>query len=320
MDYQLEFEKPLIELENQIKELKHANSHGGIDISKEIKALEKKADGLLREIYQGLSSWERVQLSRHPNRPHANFYLENMLTEIHELHGDRCFRDDPSMLTGFGFLDGLKVCFISIEKGDKTADKVKRNFGMSFPDGYRKALRIMSLAAQFNIPIITLVDTPGAYPGTSAEERGQAMAIAENLMEMFGLRTPIISVVIGEGGSGGALGIAVADRVYMMEYSIYSVISPESCASILFSDPSQAKRAANALDLSPQKALEFGVINGIIKEPSGGAHRDPMLALSEVKNKIKEDLIQLKKEPLDQLVTKRYERFRKLGNQYIQGF
>ena len=313
MDFTLDFERPVSELENQIRELKQA-SHQNIDISHEIEALQAKVNRMLEEIYTKLSPWERTQLSRHPARPHAIDYIEKIVTDFHELHGDRRFSDDPSMITGFGYVDGQKVAVIGIEKGRKTQEKIKRNFGMANPEGYRKALRIMQLASQFSIPVITFVDTPGAYPGIGAEERGQALAIAENLEEMFNIKSPIISVVIGEGGSGGALGIAVADKVFMMEYSVYSVISPESCASILWSDPKMAETAANSLQLSPNKALELKVIDGIIKEPSGGAHRHPEQAIKLVKETIMTSLQSLQKEDLDLVMQKRFEKFRQMGN------
>jgi acetyl-CoA carboxylase carboxyl transferase subunit alpha len=317
MDYTLDFEKPLHELENQIRELQEANAKPGIDISREISALQRKVDTLIKEIYQNLSPWERVQLARHPHRPHALDYIENIIEDFHELHGDRRFKDDPSMVTGFGFIDGKKVAVLGIEKGRKTQEKIKRNFGMASPEGYRKALRIMKMAAQFNIPVITFVDTPGAYPGIGAEERGQAQAIAENLEEMFSVKTPIISVVIGEGGSGGALGIAIADRVLMMEYSIYSVISPESCASILWSDPKQAEIAANSLQLGPQKARELGVIDSIISEPAGGAHRDIEQTFNMVKEMLGKELKAFKSMSYEELLEKRFEKFRSMGNQTI---
>lgn len=317
MDYTLEFEKPLQELENQIKELQQANSRSDIDISGEITALQQKVDKLLKDIYANLSPWERVQLARHPQRPHALDYIENIIDEFHELHGDRRFKDDPSMVTGFGHLDGRKVAVLGIEKGRKTQEKIKRNFGMASPEGYRKALRIMKLAAQFNIPVITFVDTPGAYPGIGAEERGQAQAIAENLEEMFGVSSPIISVVIGEGGSGGALGVAIADRVLMLEYSVYSVISPESCASILWSDPKKAQTAADSLQLGPNKALELGVIDNIISEPVGGAHRDVAATLETVKSTLISELDKLKKMQIDEILNQRFEKFRSMGNQTI---
>lgn len=313
MDFTLEFERPVSELENQIRELKQA-THQNIDISHEIEALQAKVDRMLEEIYTKLSPWQRTQLSRHPSRPHAIDYIEKIVTDFHEVHGDRRFSDDPSMITGFGYIDGQRIAVIGIEKGRKTQEKIKRNFGMANPEGYRKALRIMQLASQFGIPVVTFVDTPGAYPGIGAEERGQALAIAENLEEMFNIKAPIISIVIGEGGSGGALGIAVADKVFMMEYSVYSVISPESCASILWSDPKMAETAANSLQLSPNKALELKVIDGIIKEPAGGAHRYPDRAVNMVKDAILASLEGLKKEDLDVVMQKRFEKFRQMGN------
>lgn len=313
MDFTLDFERPVSELENQIRELKQA-SHQNIDISHEIEALQAKVNRMLEDIYTKLSPWERTQLSRHPARPHALDYIEKIVTDFHEVHGDRRFSDDPSMVTGFGYIDGQKIAVIGIEKGRKTSEKIKRNFGMANPEGYRKALRIMQLASQFKIPVVTFVDTPGAYPGIGAEERGQALAIAENLEEMFNIKSPIISIVIGEGGSGGALGIAVADKVFMMEYSVYSVISPESCASILWSDPKMAETAANSLQLSPNKAFELKVIDGIIKEPAGGAHRHPEKAVQMVKDAIMTNLEALKKEDLDVMMQKRFEKFRQMGN------
>lgn len=317
MDYTLDFEKPVHELESQIRELQEANERPGIDISKEIKALETKVDKLIKEIYGNLTPWERVQLSRHPQRPHTSDYIEAIFDDFHEIHGDRKYSDDPSIICGFAFLDGEKVAICGIEKGRKTSDKIKRNFGMARPEGYRKALRLMKLASQFNIPIVTFVDTPGAYPGIGAEERGQAQAIAENLEEMFGIKTPIISVVIGEGGSGGALGVAIADKVLMMEYSVYSVISPESCASILWSDPKMAEKAANSLQLGPNKAFELKVIDDIIAEPSGGAHRDKELAAKLVKNSLIEELQKLLKIKTDKLLEDRFTKFREMGNQTI---
>lgn len=317
MDFTLDFEKPVHELENQIKELQEANAKPGIDISKEIKALQNKVDTLIKEIYGNLSSWERVQLSRHPKRPHTLDYIEGLVQDFHEIHGDRRFSDDPSMICGFGYLGERKVAVLGIEKGRKTQDKIKRNFGMARPEGYRKALRLMKMASQFNIPVITFVDTPGAYPGIGAEERGQAQAIAENLEEMFGIKSPIISVVIGEGGSGGALGIAIADSVLMMEYSTYSVISPESCASILWSDPKQAEFAANSLQLGPQKAYELRVVDEIVPEPAGGAHRDPAQAIASVGEMLTKELEKLEKLEESKLLENRFEKFRQMGNQTI---
>lgn len=319
MDYTLDFEKPVIELENQLKELKQTSiERKEVDLSREIVALQKKVTELIHSIYKNLTPWERVQLCRHPNRPHAIDYIEKLITDFHELHGDRTYYDDLSMITGMGYLNSEKVFVIGIEKGRRTKEKIERNFGMPNPEGYKKALRIMKMAHQFKIPIITFVDTPGAYPGIGAEERGQAYAIANNLAEMFDIKVPIISVVIGEGGSGGALGIAVADKVMMMEYSTYSVISPESCASILWSDPKNAEIAANALQLSPSKALELGVIDEVIAEPAGGAHRHPEEAYEIVKTSIAKSLAQLKKISAEELVKSRFEKFRQMGNQTIE--
>jgi acetyl-CoA carboxylase carboxyl transferase subunit alpha len=317
MDYTLEFEKPVLDLETQIKELQESNDKAGIDISNEIKALQKKVDKMINEIYGNLSSWERVQLSRHPKRPHTVDYIEAMIEDFHELHGDRRFYNDKSMITGFGYFRGQKVAIIGIEKGRKTQDRIERNFGMASPEGYRKAIRIMKLASNFNIPIISFVDTPGAYPGIGAEERGQAQAIAENLEEMFGIKVPMIAVVIGEGGSGGALGVAITDKVFMMEYSIYSVISPESCASILWSDPKQAEFAANSLQLGPKKALELGIIDGTIQEPVGGAHKDLDGAVTNISDVIERELKILMKKSEEELLNDRFEKFRGMGNQTI---
>jgi acetyl-CoA carboxylase carboxyl transferase subunit alpha len=319
MEYTLDFERPVSELENQIRDLKQASIKPNIDLSQEIEALESKVNLLLRDIYANLTPWERVQLCRHPNRPHTMDYIENIVEDFKEIHGDRAFADDASMITGFGLMNGEKVAIIGIEKGRKTQDKIKRNFGMSRPEGYRKALRVMKLASQFGIPVVTFVDTPGAYPGIDAEERGQAQAIAENLQQMFSLSTPIISIVIGEGGSGGALGIAIADSVMMMEYSTYSVISPESCASILWSDPKKAEVAANSLNLSPQKALELKVIDEVISEPIGGAHRNQIVAMNLVKQAVITKIAQLKKMKTQDLLDARFGKFRQMGNHTLIG-
>lgn len=314
----LDFEKPVKELENQIRDLREASDNQGIDITSEIKGLEKKVSSLIKDIYESLSPWERVQLSRHPARPHAIDYIENVIKDFHELHGDRRYADDPAIIAGFGYIGRKKVAVVAIEKGRKTKEKLHRNFGMPRPEGYRKAIRVMKMASQFQIPIISFVDTPGAYPGIDAEERGQASAIAENLAEMFEVKSPIVSVVIGEGGSGGALGIAVADKVLMMEYSVYSVISPESCASILWSDAKKAQDAANALQIGPEKALELGVIDGIIGEPSGGAHRDITKACEKVKKSLESELKELAKIGAEELLKLRYEKFRSMGNSTIK--
>lgn len=315
--FTLDFERPVRDLENQIEELKQASLRPEVDISSEIKALQKKVSQLIKEIYGNLSPWERVQLSRHPNRPHTVDYIKLMVDDFHDIAGDRHFANDQSMIAGFGYIDGQKVAVVGIEKGRKTKEKVVHNFGMPRPEGYRKAIRVMKMASRFNIPIVTLVDTPGAYPGIGAEERGQASAIAENLAEMFDINSPIVAVVIGEGGSGGALGIAVADRVLMMEYSVYSVISPESCASILWADPKMAETAANGLQLGPNKALELKVIDDIVTEPAGGAHRDWNQAADIVKKAVLKELKSLSSKKADALKKKRYEKFRAIGNQTL---
>ena len=315
--FTLDFERPVRDLENQIEELKQASLRPEVDISSEIKALQKKVSMLIKEIYGNLSSWERVQLSRHPNRPHTIDYVKLMVDDFHDIAGDRHFADDQSMIAGFGYMEGQKVAVIGIEKGRKTKEKVTHNFGMPRPEGYRKALRVMKMASRFGIPIVTLVDTPGAYPGIGAEERGQASAIAENLTEMFDINAPIVAVVIGEGGSGGALGIAVADKVLMMEYSVYSVISPESCASILWADPKMAETAANGLQLGPDKALELNVIDSIIPEPAGGAHRDWNASAEVVKKTVLKEMKSLMAKKPEQLKKKRYEKFRQIGNQTL---
>lgn len=316
-NYTLGFEKPVRALENQIKELEEASQKPGIDISSEISTLKKKVDKMVKEIYNNLSPWDRVHLARHPNRPHSVEYIKELLTDFHEVNGDRKFANDPAIIAGFGFLDDQKVAVIAVEKGRKTVEKIKHNFGMPRPEGYRKAIRVMKIASRFKIPIISLVDTPGAYPGIGAEERGQACAIAENLQEMFDIESPIISVIIGEGGSGGALGIAIADKVLMMEYSVYSVISPESCASILWADPSHAEDAANALKLDPSKALELKVIDSVIQEPAGGAHRHQKEAIRLVKKKLIESIIEVSKISHEKLIESRYNKFRNMGNETI---
>lgn len=317
-NHTLDFEKPVRDLENQIKELKQASDHRPeIDLSEEVKGLQKKIDVLLKDIYKNLTPWERVQLSRHPNRPHAVDYIENVFEDFHEICGDRFFANDEAIITGIAKLNDKPVAVIGIEKGRKTKEKVQHNFGMPRPEGYRKALRVMELASRFNIPVVTLVDTPGAYPGIGAEERGQASAIAENLAAMFDIKSPMISIVIGEGGSGGALGIAVTDRVLILEYSVYSVISPESCASILWADPSNAEKAANSLKLDPKTALELKVVDKVVSEPIGGAHRDHQGAYDLLKKAISKELKELESVDVDKLLEKRFKKFREMGNQTL---
>ncbi|MGH7600109.1 MAG: acetyl-CoA carboxylase carboxyltransferase subunit alpha, partial [bacterium] len=270
----LEFEKPLVELERQISEMRQNAATEKADLQSEIKKLEEKARRLSEQIYSSLTRWQRVQLARHPQRPYTLDYIERMMADFVELHGDRAFGDDPALICGTGRLGPKKIFIVGQQKGRDTKQKLYRNFGMPHPEGYRKALRVMKLAAKFRRPIICLVDTPGAYPGIGAEERGQAEAIARNLFEMSHLPVPIIIVIIGEGASGGALGIAVGDRVLMMENTWYSVISPEGCAAILWHDSTKAEQAAEAMKLTAGDLLQLGVIDDIIREPLGGAHRD----------------------------------------------
>jgi len=317
-DHLLEFEKPVQLLENQIRELELASQVPNVDLSSEIQALRKKVDDLIKSTYENLTAWERVLLARHANRPHALDFINQLVPDFKELHGDRRFADDKSIVGGIGHWANQKVMVIGIEKGRKTQERVERNFGMPKPEGYRKALRLMNLAAQFSIPIVTLVDTPGAYPGIGAEERGQAQAIAENLEVMSSLPVPTISIILGEGGSGGALALAVTNKVFMMEYAIYSVISPESCASILWSDPKLAEKAANSLKLTAVQAKTFGVIDDIILEPQGGAHRDREKAIALLGNKVSEELNILLKQNVSSWIDQRFAKFRNIGNETIK--
>ncbi len=309
----LEFEKPVEKIERRIEELRGYVSNGQEEYSEDIEKLEKKAARLLRDIYSKLTPWQITQVARHPNRPYALDYIQSVFDEFIELHGDRTFRDDPSIVGGLARFEGRPVVVIGQQKGRNTREKVYRNFAMPHPEGYRKALRLMRLAERFRRPVITLIDTPGAYPGIGAEERGQAEAIASNLLAMSSLKTPIVSVVIGEGGSGGALAIGVADRVLMLEYSIYSGISPGGCAPILWKDGSKPDAAARLLKLSAPELLKLGVIDGIIKEPPGGAHRDHAEASKSLKKGLSAALGELRDEPVDVLVEKRYKKYRTMG-------
>jgi acetyl-CoA carboxylase carboxyl transferase subunit alpha len=309
----LEFEKPIVELQRKINELKKFTTDKRIDLSGEIKRLEDKLEHLRKDIYGKMTPWQRVQLSRHPHRPYTLDYIQLILKDFIELHGDRAFRDDHAIICGLGRLDGQKVAVIGHQKGRDTKENLMRTFGCAHPEGYRKALRVMSLAEKFGLPILIFIDTPGAYPGIGAEERGQAQIIAENLMKMSGVRTPIVAVVIGEGGSGGALGIGVADRVCVMENAYYSVISPEGCAAILWKSSARAADAADALKLTGQDLLKLGVIDEVIKEPLGGAHLDPEEAAKTVKAVVKKYFVELMKVPKDELVGMRYKKFRAMG-------
>jgi len=313
MQYFLDFEKPLVELEQKIRELRDYSTDS-VDFSNEIKKLEKKAEKLRDEIFSNLTRWQRTQLARHQNRPYTLDYVRHIFTDWSEVHGDRNFRDDPALVCGFARFDGEPCMVIGHQKGRDTKEKVYRNFGMPNPEGYRKALRVMQMAEQFQLPIFTFVDTPGAFPGIGAEERGQAEAIARNLREMAALTVPIIVTVTGEGGSGGALAIAVGNRVLMMQYSVYAVISPEGCAAILWSDGTRGPEAAEALKLTAQDIAELGtVIDEVIPEPPGGAHNDHGAAAAQVKKVLRRHLSELSKLSAAELVEQRYRKFRAMS-------
>ncbi|MGJ8653249.1 MAG: acetyl-CoA carboxylase carboxyltransferase subunit alpha [Opitutaceae bacterium] len=311
--YTLEFEKPLRELEKQLITLRTVSDESKVDVSSEISAIEQKIDKTKAEIYSNLTPWQRVQLSRHPKRPYSLDYIGLIFTDFEELHGDRRFREDAAIVGGPAFLDGKAVMVIGQQKGRNTRDNLKRNFGCPHPEGYRKAMRLMEMAQKFEMPVITLIDTPGAYPGIGAEERHVAEAIAVNIRDMSALTVPIISIVIGEGGSGGALGIAVADEVMIMENSYYSVISPEGCAAILWKDRAAAPKAADALRFSPEHLKGFKVVDRIVKEPIGGAHRDYEVAAASLKKEILSSLAKLEKKSIKKLLDDRYKKFRNLG-------
>jgi acetyl-CoA carboxylase carboxyl transferase subunit alpha len=311
--YTLDFERPLLELERQIEELKKVTDASTGDLAPQIRALEEQLAVLRVEIYKNLTPMQRVQVARHPRRPYALDYLRTVFTDFVELHGDRLFRDDPAIVGGWARLEGETVMVIGHQKGRDTKENLKRNFGMAHPDGYRKALRLMKLAEKFGAPVVTLVDTPGAYPGLGAEERGQAEAIARNLIEMASLRTPTITAVIGEGGSGGALAIGLADRVIMLENSVYAVISPEGCAAILWKDASQRERAAEALKLTAEDLLKLGVIDEIVPEPPGGAHSDPDAAGESLGEALRRQLRALRKIRVEKLLKRREEKYLSLG-------
>ncbi len=309
----LEFEQPIAELEAKIDELRHLKDSADIDIVKEVTTLEKKVKEVTHRVFSNLSDWQISQVARHAERPHTLDYIQRIFTDFRELHGDRAFADDKAIVGGMGWLEGQAVMVIGHEKGRDTKEKIERNFGMPRPEGYRKALRLMKMAERFNMPIVTLIDTPGAYPGIDAEERGQSEAIARNLIEMAELRVPIICNVIGEGGSGGALAIGVGDVTQMLEYSIYSVISPEGCASILWKDAAKAPEAAAALQLTARRLKELGLVDNIVPEPLGGAHRDYDQAAKNLKESILSQLNTLKTFSSEELVTRRYQRYMDYG-------
>jgi acetyl-CoA carboxylase carboxyl transferase subunit alpha len=309
----LEFEKSIEEIERKIEELKSYNSDGDISTAEEIAKLEKKVKGLLKDIYSRLTPSQVTLVARHPDRPYALDYIQHIFEDFLELHGDRRFKDDPAIVGGLARLDGKPVVVLGNQKGRNTKEKVHRNFGMPNPEGYRKALRLMELAERFNMPVFTFIDTPGAYPGVGAEERGQSEAIATNLLRMSTLRSPIISTVIGEGGSGGALAIGVADRLLMLEFSTYSVISPEGCAAILWKDGSKADLAAKALKIDAAELYKLGVIDKIVKEPIGGIHRDPPAAYKNLKTVLVSVLKELNSQSIESLVENRYNKYRNMG-------
>ncbi len=309
----LDFEKPIENLYSQLEKLKAVGTDGNVDVSTAIKKMESKILATKKEIYGNLTGWQRVQLSRHSERPYTLYYISQLCKKFVELHGDRCFKDDKAIVGGIGNLDGTSVMVIGHQKGINTKMRQYRNFGMANPEGYRKALRLMKIAERFKMPVICLIDTPGAYPGLDAEERGQAEAIARNLYEMAQLETPIICVVIGEGASGGALGIGVGDRVYMLENTWYSVISPESCSSILWHSWEFKEQAAEALKLTPEYMHKFGLIDGIIPEPLGGAHTNPEDAAKCLKKQIKAALAELVDKDTETLIRERIDKYSKMG-------
>jgi acetyl-CoA carboxylase carboxyl transferase subunit alpha len=309
----LDFEQPIAELEAKIAELRKVEFDNDINISDAITQLEEKSEALTFTIFSKLSDWQISQLSRHPGRPYTLDYIEHIFTDFHELHGDRAYADDPAIVCGLAKLDNQAVMIIGHQKGRDTKEKIYRNFGMPRPEGYRKALRVMKMAERFKLPIICLIDTPGAYPGIGAEERGQSEAIARNLFEMAKLKTPIICTIIGEGGSGGALAIGVGDRLIMMEYSTYSVISPEGCASILWKSADKSQLAAEAMGITSDRVREQGFLDEVVREPLGGAHRNFKAAAFNLKETLLQHLSFLKQEALDNMLEKRYQRMMSYG-------
>lgn len=310
----LEFEKPIVELQRRLQDLKEHSDEHELNFDSEVKAMEAKIDATRRQIYDHLTAWQRVQIARHTQRPFALDYIERCFTDWVELHGDRLFADDKAMPSGLARLGPYRCVVITHQKGRDTKENVKRNFGCAHPEGYRKALRLMRLAEKFGIPVISLIDTPGAYPGIGSEERHISEAIAVNLREMMQLRVPSIAAVIGEGGSGGALGIGVADRVLILENAYYSVISPEACSAILWRDRKHAAEAAEALKLTAQDLLRLEVVDEVVAEPEGGAHRDYETAAANLGTALRQNLERLLEQPIEQLLKKRYKKFRALGN------
>jgi acetyl-CoA carboxylase carboxyl transferase subunit alpha len=309
----LEFEQPIAELEAKIEELRYVSNDTEININDEIAHLQVKCQDLTRSIFSSLTAWQISQLARHPQRPYMLDYVKLIFTDFEELHGDRVFADDPAMIGGLARIEGRPVVIIGQQKGRDTKEKIQHNFGMPRPEGYRKALRLMKMAERFKLPIITFIDTPGAYPGVDAEERGQSEAIARNLYVMSSLKTPIICTIIGEGGSGGALGIGVGDKLCMLEYSTYSVISPEGCASILWKSADKAPEAAEAMNMTSSRLKDLDLIDIIIPEPLGGAHRDVKTMAKNLNNVLQENLELLDQFPIDELIENRYQRFMQFG-------
>ena len=309
----LEFEQPIAELEAKIDELRYVGDDSEINISEEVARLKSKSESLTKSIFSKLSAWQIAQVARHPMRPYTADYLRLLAPDFQELHGDRMYADDPAIIVGLGRLDGRPVMFIGHQKGRDTKERVRRNYGMPKPEGYRKAQRLMRLAEKFSVPIITFIDTPGAYPGVGAEERGQSEAIAYSLFLMARLRTPIISVVIGEGGSGGALAIGVSDRLLMLQYSVYSVISPEGCASILWKSAEKAEAAAEAMRITADSLNEFGLVDEVLAEPLGAAHRDPTATAEIIRNALQQHLADLDQLDTEQLLEKRQQRLAGFG-------
>mgnify|MGYP001818424667 FL=1 len=309
----LEFEQPIAELQAKIEELRLVGNDNEINIQEEIERLEGKSRSLTESIFSNLSPWQISQLARHPLRPYTLDYIGHMVDDFEELHGDRTYSDDHAIVAGLGRIEGRPVMLIGHQKGRDTKEKIERNFGMPRPEGYRKALRLMKMAERFGLPVLTFIDTPGAYPGVGAEERGQSEAIARNLFEMAGLRTPVIATVIGEGGSGGALAIGVADRLLMMQYSTYSVISPEGCASILWKDAEKAPLAAEAMAITSAQLKEQGLIDEIVAEPLGGGHRDADAVARNLKAELLKNLDDICGVPVDRLLEARYERLMSFG-------
>lgn len=309
----LEFEKPIAELESKLEDMKKLAEDNNVDVSSAVRNLTKSIEQLRNETFDNLTRWQKVQLSRHPDRPYTLDYIESLCDEFHELHGDRTVRDDPAIVAGLGNIDGVPVMIMGQQKGRNTKQRQFRNFGMANPEGYRKALRLMKMAEKFNVPVITLIDTPGAFPGIEAEERGQGEAIARNIKEMMTLKVPVICIVIGEGASGGALGIGIGDRVLMLENAWYSVISPENCSTILWRSWEFKEQAAEALKLTATDMKSFGLVDGIIKEPKGGAHLDYDTTMNTVKKTILTEIAKLSKMSVQNRINKRIDKFTAMG-------